>query len=256
MINSNKITYASNAGVLIKMNDKKILIDGLCNSKEPIYKSTTEEIKEQIIQGISPFDSIDIMLITHRHSDHFDASSIAKFLKKNSNTIVISAKDVVSKIIDEDSSIDISRLIALETKLYYKQRMKINGIEIFAMSMIHDGKEYVNVSNFAYIVKTSMDHAILHLGDAAPIIENFEPLKLHQHKIDVLIANFPYVSIPSARKVVKEYIKPKKIAVVHLPYKELDRFGWITAAKKSYERVKDDFMPAEFLEDIGMSISI
>lgn len=51
-------------------------------------------------------------------------------------------------------------------------------------------------------------------------------------------------------------MKPKKIAAIHLPYKELDSYDWINATKKSYTRVQNDFIETVFLEEIGDSISI
>lgn len=43
----NTITYVSNAGVLIQLKDKKILIDGLCHSRQPLYKDPPPEIAQK-----------------------------------------------------------------------------------------------------------------------------------------------------------------------------------------------------------------
>lgn len=254
MDNSKSITYVSNAGVLININNKKILIDGLCTSKIRMYKSTPVEIREKIINGISPFDNIDIMLITHQHSDHFDANLICSFFEKSPNTTVISTSKVISSIRSCMSNTRSINLVELNPLFHCSERIKINGVEIQAISMIHEGKDCVDVNNLAFLIEYGVK--ILHLGDAAPVKENFESLNLKQHKIDALIVNFPYVSIPRAREIIKNYTDTQKILVVHLPYKELDKFNWIRVAKKSYERNKDSFIQTIFMEEIGMVINL
>lgn len=254
MTESNNLIYVANAGVLININGKKVLIDGLNSDDLPFYKSTPAKISEQIARGIPPFDNIDVMLITHNHSDHFDVESVVRFLKKNLDTIVISNHEVISTIRKHISDIVETRLIGLQPKYQCEERIQVKGIDIVAFSLVHDGKEYAEVSNLAFLIDSSKK--VLHLGDGSPVKENYEALNLQQYKVDLLIANFPYVSLPSARNIIEEYIKPKKIAVVHLPYKEQDRFDWINVAKKSYDRVKDNFIETEFLEDIGLSINL
>jgi len=253
MNNLKNITYVSNAGVLININDKKILIDGLCTSKVRSYKSTPLEIREKIINGVPPFDNIDIMLITHQHSDHFDANLVCSFLEQSSDTVVIANKEVISNIRECMLSTNTINLIELSTSVHSIEKINVNGVEIQSISMVHEGEDYMDVNNLCFLIE--YDVKILHLGDAAPVIENFELLNLKQYKLDVLIANFPYVSIPRAREIIKNYTDTQKILVVHLPHKDLDKFNWIRVAKKSYERNKDSFIPTIFMEEIGMTIN-
>lgn len=42
-----KITYISNAGVLLDFGNKKIIVDGLCNSTVPMFKNPPAKIKKQ-----------------------------------------------------------------------------------------------------------------------------------------------------------------------------------------------------------------
>jgi len=134
------------------------------------------------------------------------------------------------------------------------ERINVKGVEITAISMIHEGEDYGDVEHLAFLIEYG--YKLLHLGDTAPVKDNFESLYIKQYKIDYLIANFPYVSIPRAREIIKNYTNTEKILVVHLPYKELDRFHWIDVAKRSYERNKDSYIPTIFMEDIGVKTNI
>lgn len=254
MKNLKNITYVCNAGILINIDDKKILIDGLCNSKVPMYKSTPAEISEKLINGVSPFDNIDIILVTHNHSDHFDANLVASFLSQNPNTVTVSNSSVISDIKNCNFSINNDNLIKLEPDLNCSERIKVKGVEILPISMIHEGEGMEDVNNLAFIIDYGTK--VLHLGDAAPIKENFEILVFKDKKIDLLIANFPYVCIPRARKMIKNYINTENVFVVHLPHKKLDEFNLIDRTKRSYNRSKDNFINTIFLEDIGQTISI
>lgn len=251
---SYKVTYISNAGVIIEFQDKKIMIDGLCSSKIPIYKSTPPEVLEKLILNIPPFNDIDVLLFTHYHGDHFDPVSTAEFLKNNTRAVVISTCKVIEKIESEFRYLDNNRFLTANPALYSAEDITAGGISIKAYSMLHEGEQYRDVQNLAYLVD-AYGIKVLHVGDAKPVEENFINFNLSEKSIDLLIAPFPYVSIIKGRQVIEKYIKPGKIIAVHLPYKELDDFNWIDSAKKSYLRVKDNFTETVFFENIGCDLS-
>lgn len=255
MTQFHKVTYISNAGILLEYNDKKIMIDGFCNSILPIYKSPSDETKEFMISGINQFENIDALLFTHNHPDHFDAQSTVSFLKNNKKTIILAPSKVIMEIKQGFPDIESRRLVNLKETLGKTEDININGIDIKSISMLHDGKEYRNVSNLAYLVNIA-GKRVLHVGDAKPIKENYIHLGLIQENIDLLIAPFPYIGLPGARQVIEKYIKPRKIALVHLPYREMDTYGWIDQTMKSYLRVKDTITETVFFENIGEFINI
>ena len=254
MTKSNKLIYVSNAGVLLQMNDKKILIDGLCNSDIAMYKGTPQQIYQQVIQSVPPFDNINLMLITHHHSDHFDVDLTCDFLRNSQNTVVVSTSKVISEIRKVLSDFNDEQLIALNPSVHSIQEVIANGIDIEVISMTHFGNEFSSVDNFAYLIRDRF--SVLHVGDAAAIYENYQGLDLTKKEIDLLIAPFTYISLHSARQIIREYINPQKIAIVHLPHKELDRDGWVDATKKIYNRIKEDYIPMEFMEVLGSVLSI
>lgn len=246
----NRITYLSNAGVMLELHDKKILVDVFCNSTIPLYKNPPAEIKEQMILGVAPFDNVDILLFTHHHTDHFDPVSTAHFSEHNPRTIIISTPEVISQLYDQSPNIEKDRLIKSNAFIGTIENIQINGVGIQSVSMLHDGKDYGGVHNFAYLIDVE-GIKILHVGDAKPIKENYINLNLPHMEIDLLIVPFPYIGIPTGRQLIEKYIKPKKIAAIHLPYREFDSNRWIDITMKNYLKVKDDYIETVFLEEIG-----
>ncbi len=245
---ANYLIYVSNAGVLLNIDNRKILIDALCKTSS-VYKNPSAEITEQIINGEAPFDNIDLMLISHYHEDHFDAEGIGRFILNNKQAVVISSEKVISLIEKGIAPGLDGNLIGLNSVLHSEVRLTVNGIDILAVSLAHDGRMFGHVANYAYLIDGSFK--VFHTGDAAGRKENYENLNLAKYNIDLLLAPFPYIGLSSARQVIKEYIKPRKVALLHLPYEERDRDGWIKATKKSYQSVEGAFPEAVLLENIG-----
>jgi L-ascorbate metabolism protein UlaG (beta-lactamase superfamily) len=250
-----RITFISNAGVLADFGGKKILLDGLYNSKVPFYRNPPPGIKKQVMDGIPPFNNISLLLFTHEHCDHFEAISTAEFLKQKKNAYLIGNRKVIGEITRLDPDLDKKRCLLIEIAPGNSTYVYVNGINIKMISLLHEAKEYADVQNIAFLLEAA-GKKVLHVGDAKPSAENFAPFQLADAGIDLLVAPFPFLSLPSARQVIEKYLKPKKIALVHLPHREDDRFGWINATKKSFERVKDDFFETVIFERFGEDLVI
>jgi L-ascorbate metabolism protein UlaG (beta-lactamase superfamily) len=245
-----KVTYISNAGVLAELGDRKILIDSLCNSTIPLYKNPPAATRDQMFRGVPPFDKIDCLLFTHHHPDHFDPEGAADFGRHHKDALIIAPPIVVSQISARLSVMESKRLVTVDPAGEALRDLQINGIKIRPISMRHDGEQYRDVPNLAYLIAAA-GKTILHVGDAKPIPENYLELNLAAENIDLLLAPFPYVGLPKGRRVIAELVKPKKVAAIHLPVREFDRDGWIAITMKNYLKVKDDFVATVFFEDSG-----
>lgn len=235
---------------MLELNEHKILIDSLCDSSIPIYKNPPAPIKEAMITGIAPFNDIEVLLFTHQHSDHFDPVSTSFFLKNHVDTRVISSPEVIAKLNHQFPNIEPGRLMEQNLSWGGAGNFETKGLKIKSLAMRHDGLEYRDVLNLAYLIETA-GKKILHVGDAKPISENYIHYGLNAESIDLLLAPFPYVGLFSARLVIEKYIQPKKVALVHLPIRELDHQGWIDSTMKNYWKVKNDFIETVFLEEPG-----
>ena len=61
-------------------------------------------------RGVKPFSSVDLILISHIHKDHFDASSIAKYLNVVKDVVLFTTPQVADSVLNylgpDNSSLD------------------------------------------------------------------------------------------------------------------------------------------------------
>ncbi|SFH83575.1 L-ascorbate metabolism protein UlaG, beta-lactamase superfamily [Tindallia magadiensis] len=248
------IQYIANAGVLVELGGKKILIDALTKSKVPMFKSTPEVVYQQLLKQEPPYNPIDFLLVTHQHSDHFDAERVLAFLRSSQRTKIVAPEEVIASLRKEAPDISTERLYGMNPALGQSETIYLEGLRIKGMAMQHEGEREIEILHLAYLIDGGKK--VMHLGDAAPRQENFHLFRLKEEAVDVLLANFPYAGIPKARQLVREFIAPKKMAAIHLPDPDKDRWGWIKATQKSYQRSKEDFVKTVFLKETGDRIEI
>ena len=70
-----KIKRTAAAGVLLRMDGKSILLDGVSREVKP-YPATPPVIKAQLL-ATKP----DGLIITHKHADHYDEAFVSEYLQ-------------------------------------------------------------------------------------------------------------------------------------------------------------------------------
>ena len=87
-----QITYIANEGFLLKTSTKKVLIDALFKEGYGIFSVPSKEVTAQIMDSKDPFDSINLLLLTHYHKDHCDPALINEYLSKHKNTPFVTSQ--------------------------------------------------------------------------------------------------------------------------------------------------------------------
>ena len=99
-----RITYIANEGVMIESSDGvKVLIDALHKKYYPDYLFPSASLMNEMIFGEGDFNSVDLVLVSHVHADHFDAVSVGNLLLNQSQSILISSSQVNNSISDNFS---------------------------------------------------------------------------------------------------------------------------------------------------------
>jgi L-ascorbate metabolism protein UlaG (beta-lactamase superfamily) len=228
-----EVTYIANCGFMIRINDKKILIDALFKVGPENYLSPSDTIISKIQNGQEPFAHANLLLITHRHPDHFNAPQIARYLKNNPENILI-APSLGMDWIRHQADITIPDIQLIEIPKLNVQSIDtiIRGVKIQTFPLQHDDRP--GVQNYGYLFEID-GIKIFHTGDnTGAVAAEYENAQLQSKNIDLALLNYyGFWDSRELRDFTKKYINPKNIVLMHVPPKEVE------AVMDSSSRIKD-----------------
>jgi len=215
------VTHIANSGFLIESGHKKILIDALFKQGWDNYLVPSDSIVSDIINQRDIFNKSNLMLITHNHGDHFDASMVVAYLLNNSKNILI-APPLVTHVISKHPNYKKfeNQIVKLDKINQDKNDTTIQGIRVRSFFIQHDSRP--QIENVGYLIEIDK-LKVFHAGDynGSEIVE-FEKLQLQNENIDVAFLNFyGFWNTAEEQKFTEKYIKPKEIVLMHIPPAEI-----------------------------------
>ena len=257
-----KITYIANMGFMVSSASKTVMIDALFGTSSS-YLFPSPLVLDKINQLNKPFESVDLMLVTHTHPDHFSAPMVAEYLSKNSSVKVVcnhSALLELSKI--ENNKVDASRIVGLTPDLYKSIDTTVNDIDVKILRLRHTGGDG-QAENLGFLF--NLDGVkILHVGDATGRVseqavvsgmEEFDSLDFKDLDIDIAILNRGSLwglDAPGI-EVIEKYIKPKHIILGHFSIGNKDGEDEVF---ETIEKLKDSLPSVTVLEESMQNIFI
>ena len=223
------VTYLGNEGFLVRSEHKKVLIDALFKSDSPSYLSPSDVMIDQMIKGQPPYDHVDLLLITHRHSDHFKPDLTIAFLENHPACKLIANNQVVDKLRNQPGYEQVRPQIVEITSDTGKHSCKVEkGIEVDVFCLKHtpymkDGKNiHAEIKNLAFVANLE-ETRFYHSGDAA-IAGNSAALKDYaysQKPVDIMFLQ-QYDKSPASKQFITNTIKPDMIIAMHIPPDKMD----------------------------------
>ncbi len=201
-----RLTYLANMGVLLESGGKRIVIDGFHHGALDGYASVPPALLGPLEQSSAPFRTLDLLLTTHRHLDHFDAGSVASRLQSDSTTVFVAARETVDSLFASSTLIaslpSVSARVRGVTPPHRAEvRVPVAGIDLTALDLPHNPTHSKRVANVAFLLNLG-GLRVLHVGDADPTARNFDPHQLSRRAIDVAIVPFWYLT-NSDRSIVR-----------------------------------------------------
>lgn len=244
-----EVTYIANSGFLIEMGNKKILIDALFKNGLNYYPAPSSEIRDKMVKGISPFNSIDLVLTTHFHPDHCDAGMMSDYFKNNPNSIgVVTALAVKGMKFSETDNPKSPKLLSITPDLYGSIDTTLNGIKLKVLRLRHSGSDG-REENVGFLIKVD-GFTIFHSGDSdgnlndgntgKTSLEEYKALGLEKENIDVAFLNRGvfWDSTSPGIEIVKQCIKAKNIVLYH--FSENDKQGELPNVKKAADGLRKE----------------
>ena len=204
------VTYVGNAGFLISIGDKKILIDALFKGFDGNY-IMPQEVQDKLISAQEPFDDVDLVLVTHAHGDHIDLDMVRQHLKNNPKAIFASTQQLVDVLNDSTD-----RWLGFSPTIEEPESKVISDISVEAFYLPH-GPE-ARIINIGFLISVN-GITIFQTGDAdfdQFTFEEFRSLQLPEKNIDLSFIQHYYLTGDSLHtKYVREAIGGKYVFPIH-----------------------------------------
>lgn len=214
-----EIRRTANAGVLLKLDDVTILLDGVCREGKP-YLATPPEERARLT-GCWP----DVLAFTHEHKDHYDPDFAALF-QMQTNGVILGP-------------------VGLPGSESVQTPVTIGGVNILPVPSRHIGKAGATVEHTSFLIEGSA--CVWFLGDASPLqwreTANFP-------KPDVLIVPYAYAATSSGWETAKRF-GAGKVVLLHLPARDRDPYGLWDSVEQTTKAAPG---PTLFVPEMGQTL--
>jgi L-ascorbate metabolism protein UlaG (beta-lactamase superfamily) len=207
-----QVTFVGNAGFLITVGDKKVLIDAIFAGFPPGYTLPFND-KTLLLNAKPPFDQVDLILATHDHADHFSAGMLRQHMQSNPNAVFISTTQAASQLTDFGD-----RVIAVDPVAGTPVYAEANGIQVEAIYLSHGTfpSGQTEIYNNGYIV-TINGIKVFHTGDNAALRDVVQ-YKLSEKNIDLAFISHFYLRNSASRGILDINIGAKYVFPIHYQY--------------------------------------
>lgn len=153
-----EITYIDNDCFLFACRGQRILTDPHAR----IYPKT---IRESMGSATPPFGGLDLILVTHNHTDHFDANLVGTTLAASPHAILATTQATVDDLKSRFAGFDKvkDRVQVFGPKEGERLQATLNGIDLEIVSLSHGGTP----ENLGFIIHIG-GKKVLHTGDTYP----------------------------------------------------------------------------------------
>lgn len=212
-----EIKRTANAGVLLRLDGKSVLLDGVCGQVKP-YLATPEQLRKQLLD-----EKPDAVAFTHSHIDHYDPLFVSQYLQNSAGPILGPADIPYAR----------------------QDRVQLGSVTITPVESHHLGKAQV-IPHRSYVLQGS--RCVWFMGDASP--EHWLE-RADLPKPDVLIA--PYCFATGHGWKVTKALSPNVVVLLHLPKRLEDCYGLWDAVEQT---VGNDRIPMLIIPEMGERITL
>lgn len=192
-----EIKRTANAGVLLRLDGKRILLDGVCREIKP-YLATPSHVRAELLK-----DMPDALLFTHVHEDHYDAAFVSEFLKNTAGPVMGPADIPCSG----------------------GDTLNLGSLRITRITSRHIGK-WQNMAHVSFILEGS--RCVWFLGDASPLQWKG---KGALPKPDVVLAPYAY-GMGNGLEILGQ-LGAQEVVLLHLPERSNDPYGLWSAVESA-----------------------
>lgn len=212
-----EVHYIANEGVLITARDKRVLIDGLHRKYEDAYAYLPDREREKIESARPPFENIDLILVSHRHGDHFHPEAVGNYLRNSPKSVLATSQQVADETAEKFAGYASVKDRITSLPFNFKERTTRNlaGIDVEFLAIGHGGGRHATIQNLGHVF-TLGGKRFLHIGDAPTSAELFDHFDLDKLAIDIAFLPAWFLTSAEGKAIIRDHIKPKHIIAVHV----------------------------------------
>ncbi|MDQ8164292.1 MAG: MBL fold metallo-hydrolase [Gemmatimonadota bacterium] len=212
------VTFLANEGVMLAGGGRKVLIDALFERYSTGFALAADSTRAALAAARAPFDSVDLLLFTHQHGDHFHPAPTAAHLRANSRATLVTSAQVIDSMKRGAPGVAVPprQLVARTTPPGSRRRETINGVAVEMLGIAHPGQRNRGVEHLVYVVEIG-GRRVLHAGDGEFTEEVYQAFRLDTVRIDVALLPNWVVTSAEGKRVIERWIKPRQVVAIHLP---------------------------------------
>ena len=209
-----ELTYLANMGVLLEVGNRRVIIDGLHRAELEGTPPIPPDLLGPLESGTGRMRPIEIAMTTHRHLDHFSASSVAARLRADPIIHYLAPAEIFDTLRARGASASfLNRVHPLAPPSGGRLELNLAGIRVTALDLPHNRTRTPRAHNVGYLIRLD-GITILHVGDADPNAERYAPHNLPAERIDVAIVPTWYLT--DGADLVRQQIAPRMVVASHV----------------------------------------
>ncbi len=216
------VTYLGNTGLLVDHGEQQVMFDPFFHSHFGQYQLVPEATRTAIFSAEPPFDSIEMILISHAHGDHFDAKDVVQYLTKQPATKLLAPTQAVNELQAIAGYEAIKKQVTGIDLAYGDEPIELNfpGIEVDVVRIPHAGwPGRAHVSNLVYRVTLNGQATVMHMGDADPDDTHFKPWASYWEAqvTDQAYPPYWFMLTPDGQDILANRVNATHATGVHVP---------------------------------------
>ena len=218
------LTFLANEGVMLSAGEQRVLIDALFLKYERGYAVPADSTLAALQRARPPFDSVDLVLVTHRHGDHFHPAPVEAHLRANPRASLVTSRQVIDSLLryPPARSLPAGQLVSRTMRPGTRRREVIAGIAVELLGLPHGG--HPRVEHLGYIVELG-GRRVLHAGDADLSEETLAAFRLDTSRIDVALLPYWAVTGRKERRAIERWIRPRQVVAFHVGERDGPKAG-------------------------------
>lgn len=252
------VTYLGNDGFLLAGGGRTVLIDALFGDGIEGYERVSPELRSRLEAGEAPFDTVDLVLATHYHPDHFAPAAVIGYLRSNPRAAFLSTPQAVEEL--EPLLADLPQVGERVEEVFPPRgrpvRLSRGGVDLEVYNLHHGKGRRPPVQNLGFLFEIG-GLKVLHVGDSEVSGKELRRYALGEQRIGLALLPFWLLVSEPWIETVRTQIRPTSIGVMHLPRPAAPGFYFGSAGNygETVRRLQAAFPDAVLFERSGAAVT-